>query len=640
MQLEQQITQNFTEYSNYVNHERAIAHLFDGQKPVARRVLYTMYKLKLLPTTQTKKSSNIVGSTMLYHPHGDASIYGTLVRMAQDFSNKVPLVIGRGAFGNLDNDPAAMRYTEAKLSDAGFSLVELLNKNLIPMVANFDGTEQEPDFLPAQFPVLLVNGSMGIGVGMAANIPSHNISEVIDAVIALNGNSDLTTQDLLSHIKGPDFNSGCSIVNQSEFAHIYGNGKGSFRLRAKFTFSGNELVISNFPFKVPASKVEEQILNEMNSDIVSTVNTTAKNEELRLTLKKGFDQQEVVRWLCANTSAETTFPMELRCLHPETNVPQIFTLKDYLYLWLKQYQTIIRKDLYQQKIKLGARLNIVEGLERAIKLIDEIIATIKQSENRSAAKQAIVEMGFNEEQANAILDIKLARLTKLDGVELEKEKEELKSQLEELEILLTDGLKFKEYIQNLLFRFKKLDPTRLSPIENSVFPKVVKQKSTKFYITNHQSYIKIHEEVPKGKHIIGDQSNPIYVLHDNFVSPIKNTKETVVSNVHHIINGTEDVIHISKDGYIKRTEVSTLQSSRKAIAAKQDVFTALQADKGYVLLTMQSGKQIQFNLDEVKATGRGARGIVAVKLGNEKLVKAEIISAPKKDVKTKRAEQL
>ena len=640
MYLEKQITKNFSEYADYVNHERAIADLFDGQKPVARRILYTMYKLKLFPDGQTKKSSNVVGSTMLYHPHGDASIYGALVRMTQDFSNKVPLVIGRGAFGNLDNEPAAMRYTEVKLSEIGNSLVELLPKKLVPMIDNFDGTEKEPDFLPAQFPILLVNGSSGIGVGMSANIPSHNLSEVIDATIALVKNDELTSQDLLSYIKGPDFNSSCSVVNQSDFKAIYGNGKGSFRLRAKFTFSGNELIISNFPYKVAASKIEEQISKETNPDFVSIVNTTAKIEELRITLRKGFDQQEIVRWLSRNTSCETTFPMEFRCIHPSTNKPQIFTLKDYLWTWLKHYKLLVRADLHAENTKAGLRLNIVEGLLKAIKSIDEIITTIKQSENRTMAKKAIMEMGFNEDQAVAILGIRLVSLTKIDGIELEKEKEKLISQIEELESLLSDEKKFNLYVEGLLTRFKKIDNKRQSPIEDSVFPKVIKQKSSKFYITNHQTYIKIHEEVPKGKHIVGDQSNPIYVLHDNFTSPIKNTKEMVVSNVHCIIDSDADVFHVSKDGYIKRTVVSELKSSRKAIATKQDVFTAFQANSGYILITTKSNKQVQFNLDEVKATGRGAKGVIAIKLGSEQISKVEVISAPLKNVKTKRAEQL
>ena len=639
MKLENKITENFSEYANYVNYERAIPHLYDGLKPVARRILYVMWKMKLLNKNQTKKSSNIVGQTMVYHPHGDASIYAALVRLTQDFSNNLPLIQGRGNFGSLDNDPAAMRYTEAKLSATGESLVKMLGQDLVDFRPNFDGTETEPIFLLPEFPLLLVNGAMGIGVGMSVNIPGHNLNEIIDATIACYQNKITQAKDLLTYISGPDFNCGCAVVNKEDFEHIYNKGKGSFKLRAQFNFSQGELVITNFPFKVSASKIEMQLAELTNLDILSVINTTSNKEELRIRIKRNINQEEFIRWLCANTSCEVAFPMELRAIDPATETPMLFSFHDFLKKWLMQYIKLLTKDINQKLTQLKRKLEITIGLIKAIKHIDEIIATIKQSDNRIAAKQAIIDMGFSDIQAEAILNIRLSKLTKLDAIELNKEEKNLQSKIDDLNLLLSNQQAFDEYVVNRLSEQKKYGQKRRSQIINAVFPKIVKRKSDKFYVTTHSNYVKIHEEIPRGKYITGDRNNPIYVLHDNYITPIKNANETIITNVHTILENDDDIFHVSVDGLITRTKIENIKTTRKAKAANQEVFTAFQAQKGYVLITTKTGKKVQFNLNQIKPTGRNTKGVIAVKLGKEQLQSIRVISTPEDNVKTQRAHQ-
>ena len=249
LDLKDKLLENFTEYAEYVNNERAITYYYDGLKPVMRRILYSMYKMKLKPEGQAKKCASIVGQVMAYHPHGDSGIYNALVRSAQDFSLLHPIIQGTGNLGTIDMPPAAMRYTEAKVSKVGWSLVEGLSDKTVPMIDNYDGTEQEPLFLPVPFPYLLVNGTSGIGVGMAASVPSHNLEDVIDATTHLIFNPDAPVEEVIKILKGPDFNSGCDIVNKDDFISIYKTGRGGFRMRSKFSITARQIRATNLPYR-------------------------------------------------------------------------------------------------------------------------------------------------------------------------------------------------------------------------------------------------------------------------------------------------------------------------------------------------------------------------------------------------------
>jgi len=634
IKLEDQIINDFEEYSKYVNEERAIPHVYDGQKPVARRILYTMRKHNLIYDKQTVKCATTVGRTMLYHPHGNSGIYGALVRMTQPFLLRVPLIFGQGNFGSEEMPPAAERYTEAKLSRMGEAMTQKLKKGIVPMVPNYDGTDQEPSFLYAPVPILLNMSVLGIGVGLQVSIPPHNLNEIIDATVYLIENPHAETEDLLQHIKGPDFPSGCEIVNQEDFLKIYREGKGSFVLRSSFTFTGNTLTIKNLPLYSIAAKIEEQIYEAKNKglfkEIVKVVNTTSQSQELTLQLKSKFDAENLIKELCKETDAERSMYFNLRAV--DNGVPKHFSLLEYLRRWLEIHKTLVKKEKMIELVDLKHRLEIVEGLNKALIHIDEIIKTIKSSENKSLAKTAIMNMGFSEVQATAILDLKLSRLTKLEQVELDQQISELKQGIELINILLSQEKEFNKLIINQLLAYKGYDSERQSSITNARFPKIVKVKQDKAYLTFSQGIVRVTDEIPKAKHLITTSKNPVFLLIDNYIVPVKNSKEPVYTKVFGILDDS-DVLHFSVDGYVKKTQFKDLQVTRKAVATKQDkIHSIIQANSGMILITSKSGKQLQFDIAEVPYSKRGAKGVMAVKLEGEQIEKIELIKSPVKGV--------
>ena len=529
---------------------------------------------------------------------------------------------------------AASRYTEVKLSKMGAALTQKLNENIVPMVPNYDGTEQEPEFLYAPVPLLLNTGAFGIGVGMAVSIPSHNLNEILDATVYLLNNPHASTEDLLKFIKGPDLPSGCAVVNQEDFLKIYKTGQGSFLLRGSFEFNGNTLVIRNMPMYTIAAKVEEQIYKAKDEgffkEIVKIVNTTAQKQELTIQLKSKFNADDLIREICRLTDVERTVTFDLRAV--DKGRPQSFTLLTYLRRWLDIHQKLVTKELTLNLHEVERKLEINEGLQKALMHIDEIIATIKSSNSKSEARTNLINMGFSELQANAILDIKLSKLTRLEAVELAEKIADLQAARDNLKTLLSNSQAFKEYISKHLLQYKGYDITRVSPIENTRFPKIVKVKQDKVFLTYSQGVIKVTEEMPKTKHFIATTKNPVYLLADNYIIPVKNTKELIYTNVHGVL-GDEDIFHFSSDGYVKRTKAKEFKVSRKAKATGQEqVHTVLQGMTGYVLITTKTGKQVQFDLAEVPYSKRGAKGVIAVKLDSDTISKIELVSAPVKGV--------
>ena len=639
--LEDQIIKDFTEYSTYVNEERAIPDLYDGMKPVARRILYAMRKSNLTSDKTTLKSATVLGRVMTYHPHGDAGIYGAMARMAQPFSLRVPLLFGQGNFGSEEMPPAAQRYTEVKLTKLGDAMTQKLNKGIVPMVPSYDGTEIEPSYLYAPVPVLLNTGVLGIGVGMATSVPPFNLNEIIAATTELVRNPEITTKELLTLLPGPDFPSGCKVVNESDFLSIYTKGKGSFVLRADFEFTGNTLVIKNLPMYSIAAKIEGQIhaakLQGALRSVVKVVNTTSKKQELTLQLRSKYDANEIIRELCQNTDAERTIHLDLRVL--DNGIPKQFTILEYLKKWLSKHRELVSRELELDLITVNQKLEIAEGLYKALIHIDELIAIIKASINKAESRTNIMKIGFTENQANAILDLKLSRLNKLEAFEIEKDLENLNATKAELEHLLKDQAAFDLYIVKQMETYKGLDSKRNSTIEDTRFPKVVKVKQDHFHLTLNQGTVRVTEETPKAKHLIGASKNPIYLLSENYVIPVRNAKESVYTDVHSILQDG-DVFHFSSDGYVKATKNAEVKSTRKAKITSQDkVHTVLQG-QGYALITMESGKQIQFDLTDVPFTKRGAKGVIAVKLGGEKIQKVELLSVPKEGVQTGRNKKL
>lgn len=473
---------------------------------------------------------------------------------------------------------------------------------------------------------------------MAVSIPPHNLDEIIKATIHLIEHPEASTQDLLRFIKGPDFPSGCAVVNQEDFLGIYQKGKGSFILRANFEFTGNILVIKNLPMYSIAAKIEGQIYQAKQEgffkEIMKVVNTTAQSQQLTIQLKSKYDADELVRALCKMTDAERSMHLDLRAV--DKGKPQAYTILSYLRRWIDIHVKLNKKELQLILDEVNYKLEVTEGLRKALLHIDEIITLIKASADKSAARQALQKIGFSEIQANAILDIKLSRLTKLEAVELDKQIVELKEKVDYLTELLTRPEVLKAYIIKNLQNFLGYDKPRLSVIENTKFPKIIKVKQEIYYATYAQGVVKVTETMPKTKHFIISTKTPLFLLSDTNVIPVKNNNDAVYANVHGILSDT-DVFHFSTDGYVKRTKPEEFQVARKAKAVNQkEVHTVLQTNEGYALLTTKTGKQVQFDLAEVPYSKRGAKGVIAAKLENEKIEKIELIKAPLKGVTTGR----
>lgn len=620
LNLEDKLLENFTEYAEYVNNERAIAYYYDGLKPVMRRALYTMYNMKLKPEGQTKKCATVVGKILEFHPHGDVGVYNAVVRSAQDFSLLLPIIEGMGNFGSIDMPPAAMRYTEAKISPAGWALVEGLEDKIVPMAPNYDGTTEEPVFLPAPFPYLLLNGTSGIGVGMAASIPSHNLTDVINATTYLILNENATIEQIVAQLKGPDFNSACEIVNKEDFISIYEKGHGSFKMRAKFTITGSQIKATNLPYHVSGGKILEQLTEAQSrgeATFIKEVIDMSSQEEMVLINISTKDTDMAIRELCRLSDLEKSFSLDLSVVMES---PVRVGLMELLTAWVETHQRLNTKKLEQDRAKAEARLHILDGLLRATKMMDEVIKCIRGSEDRAAAKSGLVGLGFSELQSDAILDMRLAKLTKLNELTLIKESDELRELVNRLTSLLTDKVAFNQYLVNQMEQYKKLAKPRKSAITQNVFAKIVKETDTRFSINFIKAKNKaLISEGFTSNAINGDSGSPVYVLSGNSVVPVKNAKETVIPDVFEIVEpSTEYVLHVSEDGYIKKTKISDLRVSRKAVVAKQDkVVAALLGKKGekrYILLTLNDGKQVQFTVDDINATGRNARGVIAVKL--------------------------
>ena len=626
---------SFVTYSTYVNFHRAIPHYYDGLKNVQRRILYTMYVNKWLSRNPLVKVTRISGQTMgILHPHGNTSIEGALVRMAQPYHNTAPLVFGEGNYGDgLEEPAAAPRYIEAKLSVFGDQFFDGINKNTIPWVDNYDNTTVEPVYLPAPYPQLLISPILGIGVGQMCSIPSHNLGEVIAATKFVMQNEHFTTEDLLQYISGPDFACGCEVVNKEDFAAIYKKGTGSFRLRAKFVWEGNTLIISNFPYGTSASKVEKEILSQhLKFDLCTVVNTTAREQQLRLIFKK--HKPEYVQELCWNTSCESTFPLQFKAI--EGDAVKLFSLQGFFMSWKKEYLEILRKGFLFDFNKLSFHQEQLEGMVKALDMLDQVIKWIKQSSSRAEAKNTLVANDFTERQADYILDLKLSRLVnteiaqvKENLIEIQAETAVLKQILDNKEKLIAESV--------CLLNSHEPGVGRKSKISQTVVVKPKHQESTDFYVRKKGNTVFVSNEYSKDA-VVGSKDNPVYVLHENFISPIRNTSVGAFINAHAILIGDQDVYHFSVDGLIKRTEVSKLLSSRKAIATRQNVFTAVQGS-GYALITTTAGDQIEVNLQNISATGRGTKGATAVKMSGKEIQEVEIVSKLKEGAKDKRAKK-
>ncbi len=502
----EEIEQSFIDYSMSVIVSRAIPDLRDGLKPVHRRILYSMFESGYLPSAQYKKCARVVGDVMgKYHPHGDSSIYEALVRMAQDFSYRYMLIDGHGNFGNMDGDgAAAYRYTESRLSKISLELLRDINKNTVNFVPNFDESLEEPEVLPSRYPNILVNGTMGIAVGMATNIPPHNLGEIIDGCVAYIDNPDIDTDGLMQYIKGPDFPTGAIILGNSGIKKAYETGKGTITIRCKAEIEeeGNKhrIVITEIPYGVNTLELKKRIGELVRDKVLEGISDYHEETNLEngikivITLKKEANGSVVLNNLYKHTQLQTSFGINLLMI--DNGTPRTLGLKDIISKYIDfQREVIIRRTKFELD-KAEKRVHILEGYKIALDNIDEVIRIIKESKADSEAKEKLMsKFGFSEIQTDNILELKLRRLTGLEREKIEEELNALHIEIDRLRGILADNEKvlaiIKEEMLDIKSRFgderrTKIDMTAIDYIEDESLIPV----EDVLVVLTHNGYIK------------------------------------------------------------------------------------------------------------------------------------------------------
>ena len=460
VEIQEEMEQSFLDYAMSVIVARALPDARDGLKPVHRRILWGMYDTNVRPDRSHVKCATVVGEVMgHYHPHGDSAIYEALVRMGQPFSLRHPLIDPHGNFGSPNDPPAAMRYTESRLSQLAMSMLEGIDEETIDFLDNFDGSSQEPKVLPARFPNLLVNGGQGIAVGMATNIPPHNLQEISDAAIHLINNPEATTNDLMEFVNGPDFPTGGEILGHSGIHQAYKTGRGSIKVRAKAEIvegkKNDQIVVTEIPYQTSVESIEEKtaaLVDKGEIEGIRTIRNESAKGKTRLVfeLKKDSPSLVILNQLYKGTPLQTSFPVNMVAL--DDGVPKTMTLLDALTCWVNHQIEIVTRRTQFRLDRAEHELHINSGLLKAIGMIDEIISTIRESDDRSIARTSLMNapFEFSEIQANHILDMQLGRLTRLGRDQVEEKVQELTTLITELQAILSDDKELRNLIINEL----------------------------------------------------------------------------------------------------------------------------------------------------------------------------------------------
>ena len=687
-----EVRDSFLDYSMSVIVARALPDLRDGLKPVHRRILYSMFESGYTPDKPHKKSARIVGDVMgKYHPHGDSSIYEAMVRMAQDFSYRHMLVDGHGNFGNIEGyGAAAMRYTESRLSKISLELLRDIRQNTVDMIPNFDESEMEPTVLPSRFPNILVNGTMGIAVGMATNIPPHNLGEVIDGCIAVIDNPDIELDELMTIVKGPDFPTGAIILGNSGIKKAYETGRGSITIRSKATIEEKNgrhyIVVDEVPYGVNTLDLKNKVADLVHNKVIEGItdyHTDLKNGiKITITLKKDANPQVVLNQLYKHTEFQTNYGIIFLML--DQGVPKTLGLKDILVKYIDyQKEVIIRRTKYILG-KAEERAHIVEGLKIALDNIDEVISLIRGSKTDQEAREGLIKrFGLTEIQANAILEMRLRRLTGLERDKIEAELAELMKQIDELRSILASEEKVLNIIKEEMTEIKNkfgeerrthIDMTAIDYIEDeSLIPNenVIIALTNRGYIkrttsdtfkaqnrggvgikgmtTNEEDFVEQMINIQTHDHVLfftnkgkvyrmkgyeipefSRQSKGLPVVN---LLPIE--KDEAVNSIIKISKDEEvdNLLFVTKSGLVKRTAVSEFDSIRSGgkicITLKEDdELIAVKKTNGndFVMLASSTGRMCKFNENEVRIMGRTASGVKGIELDDSSCIGAEIVS--------------
>ena len=568
---------SFLEYSMSVIVARALPDVRDGLKPVHRRILYAMNESGITPNKPHVKCARPVGDCMgKYHPHGDAAIYDTLVRLAQDFSMRVPLIDGHGNFGSIDGDgAAAMRYTEARLNKPAMELLADLEKETVDWQPNYDESLQEPKVLPARFPNLLVNGSAGIAVGMATNIPPHNLGEAIDATIAVMENPDISLDEVLQIMPGPDFPTGATIMGRSGIREAYETGRGSITIRAKAhveksTSGRNRIVVTEIPYQVNKAKLIEKIADLVKQKTVTEISglndeSDRKGMRIVIDLKRGEEPQVVLNKLYKHTQLQTGFGINNLAL--VNGVPHVLGLKDMLYNYIDHQIDVIQRRTRYELRKAEERAHILEGLVIALDNIDEVISIIRSSRDDAEARARLIErFGLSEVQANHILEMRLRRLTGLEREKIETELAELREKIAYYKRVLGDESLVKEIIRDEMLEIKR-------------------------------------RYADKRRTVIADEARDL--------------------DIEDLIADEDMVVTITRSGYIKRLPVATYRQQKRGgkgmsgVKLKENDFVEqlfIASTHDYMLFFTNKGKVYRQKVHQIPLGSRQAKGTPVVNL--------------------------
>ncbi|EGQ4391632.1 DNA gyrase subunit A [Staphylococcus pseudintermedius] len=600
--ISKEMRESFLDYAMSVIVSRALPDVRDGLKPVHRRILYGLNEQGMTPDKPYKKSARIVGDVMgKYHPHGDSSIYKAMVRMAQDFSYRYPLVDGQGNFGSMDGDgAAAMRYTEARMTKLALELLRDINKDTIDFIDNYDGNEREPSVLPSRFPNLLVNGASGIAVGMATNIPPHNMREVIDGVLSLSHNPDITISELMEDIQGPDFPTAGLILGKSGIRRAYETGRGSVIMRAKAEIESrgggrDRIVVTEIPFQVNKARMIEKIAELVRDKKIDGITDLRDETSLRtgvrvvIDVRKDANASVILNNLYKQTPLQTSFGVNMIAL--VNGRPQLINLKQALYHYLEHQKEVVRRRTEYNLRKAKDRAHILEGLRIALDHIDEIITIIRESETDKVAMESLQSrFALSERQAQAILDMRLRRLTGLERDKIEQEYNDLIAYIAELEAILADEEKLLELVREELTEIKeKFGDDRRTEIQLGGIDQLEDEDlipEEQIVITlSHNNYIKrLPTSTYRAQNRGGRGVQGMNTLDDDFVSQLVTT-----STHDHVLFFTNKGRVYKLKGY----EVPELSRQSKGIP----IVNVIELDQDEVISTMIAVKDLDSEED-------------------------------------------